>query len=237
MVEVMENREFPVDTLHLFKSPAFEHWRDMTDVDWEHIIPQGNIFKKEKGSLLYGNSHSKSNQFCIVLSGVVKVYSISEIGRGIYISSIGPGDFCPLQMSILLNDPFIELQSIASTDVVILSFSKDIFFNLHQNSPQFSTHILTMTSRFSRTLVDLVRQVSFQRLPMRVANHLCKNLEQDKSPFISCTHQTLANELGTTREVMSRLLKDMEQKGCIKLKRGTIEVLSIEGLKNYSCAK
>jgi CRP/FNR family transcriptional regulator len=80
----------------------------------------------------------------------------------------------------------------------------------------------------------VVEQVAFQRLDLRLACLLGQLFERNKSAAISMTHEDLARELGTTRVVVSRLLKEFERMGCIRLQRGQIELLSSEALERLS---
>ena len=76
----------------------------------------------------------------------------------------------------------------------------------------------------------LVEQVAFQRLDLRLAGLLKQLFNQNQGAPLEVTHQALALELGSTREVISRMLKEFERNGCIRLRRGLIELLSTETL-------
>ena len=81
----------------------------------------------------------------------------------------------------------------------------------------------------------MVEEIAFRRLDNRLACTLYQLFDKDDSGTLKITHQDLAKELGTSREVMSRLLKEFEQsRGCIRLRRGAIELVSKDGLAEYA---
>jgi len=82
-------------------------------------------------------------------------------------------------------------------------------------------------------VIELVEEVAFQHMDSRLAGYLLSNRDS-KSDTVLRTHESIAVDLGTSREVVSRLLKDFEQRGWVRLSRKEIKLLSVSGLKKSS---
>jgi len=108
------------------------------------------------------------------------------------------------------------------------------FQNAMAHSEAFRTYIVATLARRLNDAMRLVEQVAFQRLDLRLACLLGQLFGSRNAASIEMTHQELANELGTTREVMSRMLKEFERMGCLRLGRGQIELLSPEALEQMA---
>jgi CRP/FNR family transcriptional regulator len=104
-------------------------------------------------------------------------------------------------------------------------------------SENFRSFVLTTLSRRLGQMMSLVEQVAFRQLDLRLAWLLGHLFGQGSSPRLRITHQELAMELGTSREVISRMLKEFERMGCIILRRGEIELLSSDTLKRLTAGK
>ncbi len=172
--------------------------------------------------------------FVLVIKGQVKVYGLTESGRSIFISYIGESEFCPLSVVRLLGLEVPNIRCVAESDLRLLIVPKRCFASLLSESALFRAEVIRLQSQFSLHLMSLLNQVCFRRLPDRVVDLLLDTYERKNKILISLTHQELADELGSSREVISRLLKDIESCGVIKLHRGAIEVIEPEGLKGYS---
>ncbi len=177
---------------------------------------------------------SGESPFVMVVEGQVKVYGLTESGRSIFIGHMGEGEFCPLSVVRLLGLDVPNIRCVAESDLRLLIIPKRCFTSLLSSSELFRAEVIRLQSQFSLNLMSLLNQVCFRRLPDRVVDLLLDAYERKNQIFISLTHQELADELGSSREVVSRLLKGIESCGAIKLHRGAIEVLKPEGLKAYS---
>lgn len=122
------------------------------------------------------------------------------------------------------------------TDVTLYSLSQAQFHRAMQASEIFRSVVLSRMSDRFFDIMQLVQDNVFHNLDMRLACLLGHMFERNQGPVLSTTHEAIAHELGTTREVISRLLKEFERKGCIALARGKIRLASEEGLRWFSDA-
>lgn len=172
--------------------------------------------------------------FLLVTRGTVRVYESSESGREIALYRTGGGDICILTLSNLLSGTDYAAEAVTEDEVGAVMIPLPLFQNAMARSEGFRNFIMATLARRLSDVMRVVEQVTFQRLDLRLACLLGQLFERNKSNAISMTHEDLARELGTTRVVISRLLKEFEGMGCIRLQRGQIELLSSEVLVRLS---
>ena len=211
-----------------------DKWSFVEGELWEAALDRALIVTKPKGTkFIIENDCSDVVRYIIVLSGTIKNYGSSPNGRDIGLSYSRVGDACPLCLSYLMRNPIKDALSVAVTDVTLLCISKDDFDKIYANCEPFRLALIRDLADFANAMVNLVKEVSFIRLPVRLANHLIKLSDNYSSSKIAFTHQELADELGTTREVTSRMLKDLEIQGLLKLNRGSVEIHCKKRLDHY----
>lgn len=143
---------------------------------------------------------------------------------------VNPGEICILSLnSLIQKQPFTAFAETESA-VYGLCITYQDFLTAMRVSEIFSREMLVKLVEHYRDLMGLVQDTVFNHLDMRLACLLGRLFERARSDTLHVTHQELANELGTSREVISRILKDFERQNCIRLSRGKIHLCSAEGL-------
>ena len=197
---------------------------------WREALAVSQVVCAKAGTKLIECGDS-ADKFVIVLQGVIKVYETCENGREISLYRVRDGQVCILTLTRLLLNSNRCAQAMAEEDVRLLVMPPEFFDRLLTESESFRSYLMTSMAHCITDVIQLISQVSFDRLDLRLANLLRKLAAQSSQSKLQCTHQLIANELGTTREVVSRLLKDFERSGCIKLCRGSIEILDMDQLE------
>ncbi len=167
--------------------------------------------------------------FPLLLSGEVRVIKRSPNGRELQLYRVGAGENCILTSSCLLGHTAYHARGLAEQDVNMVVLSPATFKHLIATQEAFRDYIFSLFSERLTNLMQLVSAVAFQKLDQRLAVLLVSRT----SP-IRTTHQALADELGSVREIVSRLLKNFAEQGWIKLSREQIEVLDVAALKKFS---
>ncbi len=157
-----------------------------------------------------------------ILSGEIRVYKVGETGREITLYEIGPGETCILNASCILAHTSYPANAVAISDVNVLLVPSAEFRSLVMNHEGMRDFVFTLLSRRLATVMELVEEVAFGRMDQRLMDYL---IEKSKNSALETTHQKIANDLGTSREVVSRLLKDFERKKQVKLSRNSIALL------------
>ncbi|GJM41739.1 MAG: cyclic nucleotide-binding protein [Ardenticatenaceae bacterium] len=170
--------------------------------------------------------------FVMPLTGSVRVVKPDVSGRELLLYRIHPGDSCILTVSCLLGNQTYTARGILDESVTAVTLPKPLFIDLITQSEPFRTHVFRFFGQRLARLIRLVEEVTFQNLDQRLAAILLK-----RAPILHITHQQLADELGSVREVVSRLLHDFKNQGAIALERGKILVVNRAILTQYSQAE
>ncbi len=168
--------------------------------------------------------------FLMVLRGRVRVHRVDGSGREIVLYRVGAGEICVMTLGNLASGLDYTAEAMTEEEVSVLAIPLPYFQRAMAESEAFRNLILSELTRRLLEVMRLVEQVAFQKLDLRLACLLGQLSGQHNTPCLNVTHQELARELGTTREVASRLLKEFERLGCVRLQRGRIEILSPEAL-------
>jgi CRP/FNR family transcriptional regulator len=189
--------------------------------DWLSIIDNTQIMNVPADTMLAAVG-SDCTSFMLLLDGTVRVYQDDENGREMTLYRISPGDVCLMSLNSLIHDRPFRANAKSDTEINIVLFSADDFHKAVKVSDAFRTLIFTSLVDTMCTMVQTFYDTAFEPLDMRLACLLGRLFERAGSDSLDITHQELSQELGTTREVISRLLKKLEQQNCIVLKRGKI---------------
>lgn len=213
---------------------SFTSLADLDDAVWLETVAAAEVVTVTEDVVMLSKGDACKN-FMLVSDGSIRVHEVSEGGREIVLYRVKPGDICVLALTSLVDDAPYSAEAITETTVTGLSLSQEQFQTALAGSPGFRNFVLSTLARRLHDVMGLVEEVVFKRLDSRLARALYQLFDQNENGKLTITHLELANELGTSREVMSRLLKELEQNhGCIKLHRGAIELTSAETLAEYS---
>jgi len=173
----------------------------------------------------------------LLVRGIVRVFEAGESGREIALYRLNPGELCVLSLKSLMTSEAYSAGAMAEKEIEVAMIPKLQFKDALAGSENFRSYVLTTLSQRLGQMMSLVEQVAFRQLDLRLAWLLGHLFGQSSSPHLHITHQELALELGTSREVISRMLKEFERMGCIILRRGEIELISSETLKRLTAGK
>ena len=187
----------------------------------EDIVAASSQVTFKKGSLLYSEGDA-CDGIGFFLAGEVRVYRISESGREITLYEIYPGETCILNASCILSGSSYPAIAQALADGKVLLLPAPVFKDLIARYPRMREFIFGLFSERLSIIVELIDEVAFGRMNERLHDYL---IERSEDGVLAVTHQVIANDLGTSREVVSRLLKDLERRGTVTLSRNRIEIL------------
>ncbi|MCK0164472.1 Crp/Fnr family transcriptional regulator [Marinobacter sp. S6332] len=156
----------------------------------------------------------------LMLSGAVKVQMTGVSGNSIVLYRMGADDICTLSIGCLMTGYGYRAEAVVEEESEAAMVPRGLFDRLMDQSAAFRLGIMESYGRRLDDLMLLVEEVAFRRMDERLEEWL----QARRSP-IRITHQELAVELGTAREVVSRLLKELERKGRVRLARGKIELV------------
>lgn len=170
------------------------------------------------------DEHQTAQALPLLISGAIRVLKLGESGREISLYHVLRGESCVLTAaSILSTRPFPALAEVeADTEVILIPEAKvSPWLIEYQLWRQF---IFDLFARRLGEVISIVDEVAFQRVDRRIANRLL-TLPRNEEGKIDITHQAIAIEIGTAREVVTRVLRDLNSKNIVTLARGSINII------------
>lgn len=185
-----------------------------------------------KAGQAYLRRGSEVEAFAFVVDGSLRVAKTGEGGREITLYSVGPGECCTVNVLCLLSGQPSPAQAVAETDVRAVIYTRELFRHWMETSGAFRDFVHAQLSERMVAMMTLVEEVAFQRMDRRLAGYLAERVEKSGAVELALTHEAVAADLGTAREVVSRLLKCFEHRGVVRLSRGRITVSDPERLRD-----
>jgi len=198
--------------------PAFRNGpesllKELLTVSRRQIVPAGTQIYRE------GDACSA---IAFVLSGDIRVYKIGQTGREITLYEIGPGETCILNASCILSGQTYPANAVTLSDTGLFLVPSAEFRRFISEHERLREFVVTLRSRRLSGVMELVEEVAFGHMDERLMDYL---VEKSADNRLETTHQKIANDLGTSREVVSRLLKDLERRGRVQLSRNAVVLL------------
>ena len=161
----------------------------------------------------------------LVTKGSIRVMRTDEDGREILLYYIKSGESCIMSFLGGMHHDTSKVKAIAEEETEILFIPIDKVTDLIKEYPEWLDYIFRLYHKRFEELLDVVNAVAFKKMDERLLNFIKRKCELTKSHTLYVTHEQLANELGTARVVVSRLLKQMEDEKLINLGRNKITLL------------
>jgi CRP/FNR family transcriptional regulator len=172
------------------------------------------------------------DNIALLLSGSVRVFKIGETGREITLYRFGLGESCVLTANAILNQRTFPAIATVEEDAEVVLIPAEVFESWVKKYDLWRNFVFELLSDRLSTIIEVLDEVVFNRMDQRIASWLIKNVDDQLD--INVTHQQIADDLGSSREVISRLLEDFSRKGWIIPSRGSIEVINFEALENMA---
>jgi CRP/FNR family transcriptional regulator len=182
----------------------------------ERLLAGAQVMRVAAGTILF-DAKQPCRGFPLVLEGAVRVTMSAPSGREILLYRVEPGQGCILSGGCLLGRSDYAARGVAEEDVTLASLPPALFHELLLEHEPFRRFVFGMYGERLAEVMQLVEEVAFRRLDERLAQMLIH-----RGPVIEATHQKLADELGSVREIVSRLLRSFEERGWVALERERI---------------
>lgn len=193
----------------------------------EAALAQARVLRVAAGTPLFQEAQACA-AFPFVLSGTVRVYKTSASGRELPLYRVGPGDACVVSAGCVLGARPYNAAGRAQTDCELVLLP-DHDFEALLGETAVRRAVFALFSERLAELMQLIEEVAFRKLDQRLAGALL-----GKGTVLHCSHQDLANELGSVREMVSRLLKGFAEDGLVRLGREEITLLDPAGLRRIA---
>lgn len=176
-----------------------------------------------EGTNLYWEGDSCA-QIVFLLAGEIRVFKAHPGGREITLYEIAPGETCILNASCILARTSYPANARCTSPVEALLLPAGDFTRLLDKYQELRAFVFNLLGQRLTAVMTLLEEVVFNRMDERLGDYL---IEKSADQLLETTHQAIANDLGTSREVVSRLLKDMERSGKVALSRNAIRLLAL----------
>jgi len=207
-------------------------------MDWKKLFPQ---FEPELLEILDKNAIERSfhtgeeivrtgqyiKSTVLVLSGRIKIYRQNDEGSEFLIYYLGPGEACAVSLICALQSQTSEITAKAVEDTEVIMLPVQLMDDLMIKFKSWSHFVIqTYRNRFDE-LLTVIDNIAFKNMDERLEFYLKRSKTDSGKLILDLTHQEIADDLNSSREVISRLLKKMEQLGKIKLNRNSIEIIHL----------
>ena len=193
----------------------------------DKVLAQAQTVTVPAGTVLFDDRQPCLN-FPFILAGCIRVLKATAGGRELPLYRVWPGESCVITSSCLLGHADYSARGVTEGDTTVLLLGRPLFEEL-LDQPAFRDFVFHLFSERLTELMQLVEEVAFRRLDQRLAALLLGH-----GRVVHATHQQLADELGSVREMVSRLLKGFSEQGHVRLGREQIEILDPAGLRRLA---
>ena len=198
---------------------------------WDKLTPRqqkdisGSIGSRmvKKGDVLYGGG-ADCTGLLLVKSGQLRAFILSDEGREITVYRLFDRDMCLFSASCILRSIQFDVTVTAEKDTELWIISADVYKKIMEESAAAANYTNEiMASRFSEVMW-LLEQVMWKSMDKRVAAFLLEEAAIEDTDRLNMTHESIANHLGTHREVITRMLRYFQREGMVSLTRGSVEI-------------
>lgn len=174
------------------------------------------------------------NAYPMLTKGRIRVAKPAPNGREIALYRVDPGEVCVLSLNCLMAGSPFAARGIVSRDCEGIAIPHAVFFRLLDEAPGFRMWAFRTLSDRILDLMQLISEVAFRRLDQRLARVLVDRAQDEHSDVVRRTHQEFADELGSVREIVSRILGSLADEGLVRLERGQVHLLDVERLRQVA---
>lgn len=194
----------------------------------EAMLTGARLMQFPAGTVLF-DEHQPCQGFPLLLSGSLRVIKSAANGRELQLYRVMPGESCILTSSCLLGHNPYQARGIVQENIEMLMLPASVFHSLLGKNESFRRYVFQLFTERLTDMMELVTAVAFQKLDQRLAALLIA-----KPNPLHTTHQALADELGSAREIVSRLLKGFADQGWVRLGREQITLTDTAALKKFA---
>ena len=211
-------------------SDYFPIWRQLTPAQQEALASAAVRRSVKKGAIIH-NGSLECTGLVLVVSGQLRAYILSSEGREITLYRLFDRDMCMLSATCIMSSLQFDITIAAEKDTDLFIVSPEVYKSLmHESLPVANYTTELMAARFSEVMW-LVEQIMWKSLDRRVAAFLLNESAIEGTQRLTITHETIANHLGTHREVVTRMLRYLSSEGMVSLSRGIVEITDEKKLR------
>lgn len=211
----------------------FPIWDKLNKAEQDRITDNLITRKVTKGTVIH-NGSMECTGLLLIKTGQLRAYILSDEGREITIYRLFDRDMCLFSASCIMRSIQFDITIEAEKDTDLWIIPAELYRSIMKESAPVANYTNElMATRFS-DVIWLIEQIMWKSLDKRLAEFLLEEISIEGTEKLKITHETIANHLGSHREVMTRMLKYFQNEGMVKLSRGMIEITDSEKLESLS---
>lgn len=211
-------------------SEYFPVWDKLTPRQQEAVSAGLAVRTVKRGTILHGGV-ADCTGLLLVQSGQLRAFILSREGREVTLYRLFSRDICLFSASCILRSIQFDVTITAEKDTQLWVIAADVYKQLMEQSADVANYTNEiMASRFSEVMW-LMEQVMWNSMDRRVAAFLLEEAAIEGTDRLPITHESIANHLGTHREVVTRMLRYFQSEGLVRLARGSVEITDRAGLE------
>lgn len=191
----------------------------------EEFLKNSQILEGDSGKIIV-EAGVVCRKVYFVLEGSLRVFQLSEEGREMTLYRAKKGEACLFSLTCIMKEETLNTITAVEEKAKLVGIPVEYFEELMSGNIEFQRYFLRRLLRKISSLMSRTEAVTFLSIEQRLAKYLQDRFSEQSLPMLSTTHEKIASEIGTAREVVSRMLKSFQEEGIIRLSRGKITLLS-----------
>jgi len=213
-----------------FLQNSLPFWDELSDYEKDLLI-NGSKLQIRGAGMILNHGGGECSDVEIVKSGMERVYVSSPDGREITLYRLLDNDICMMSAACMLNSISFSISLQTETDCEIILVPHEIYKRLFDSNAAVKNFTLELVSSKFTDVMWLLEQLVFSNMGSRLAGALIEHSVLNGNHVLDITHEKIASDLGTAREVVTRLLKQFQLDGLVTLSRGRIEIINEKALR------
>ena len=211
----------------------YPFWNKL-NADEKDMYSRGTRYREFSAGDLIHQPNIKCEGMIYILSGVLRVYMLSDDGREITLFRQGAGEHCVLSASCVIDAISFELFIEAETDATMYITDAPVLRKESESNPYLNIFCQELALENFSEIMWTLQQVLFFSIDRRLAGLLLKESDKSGNTVVKATHEQIATSIGSAREVVSRMLKRFADDGYIALSRGAVEIIDRDSLEDIA---
>lgn len=224
----MTEHSFPIQT---YLEKHYPFWTHLNKTEQEQLVSSSLLQHVQKGDFLYSRDDDCLG-ILLVLSGQLRIFIQSGDTREITLFRVGSGQVCTLSASCMIQEITFDIQIEADEDTDLIVTNVASFRTLMHQNIYVENYIYKETTEHFSDVMWAMNQILFSSFDKRLAGYLLDEMIRTHSSVLHTTHEQIARNLGSAREVVSRMLKYFEKEQIVSLSRGTVAIIDEKRLKS-----
>ena len=202
---------------------CFPVWDKLAPAHQQEILRAVATREFKKGNVIYDGTTGCTG-FIVVESGQLRAFITSEDGREVTVYRLFERDICLMSASCILNSIQFDISIETERDTRVWIIPPELFQRIMKESAPLANYVGEIMQQRLSDVMWLIEQILWKRLDKRIASFLLEESALEERLKLTTTHEQIARHLGTAREVVTRMLRNFQSEGMVKVSRGSIEI-------------